>query len=161
MRYLILAFALLLAGCTQQPSETVCPEVIEQNITQPAPGCTSANITITSVVVNQTCNQSLNKTNLSAGYVAPVPDLEGIPFANGSYVLVLDDVSYPTSEKGSCGIFSVMDAGNKSVLNRFIICPKESQYWKSPEDDTYRIVVKNVAAGYTRDIKWADVVIYG
>lgn len=93
----------------------------------------------------------------------PVQDdgIEGIPFANGSYILVLDDVSYPKGSGDSCGIFSIRYASDKSILDREIICPGDSQYWKSPEDDLYRIVVGDVAAGYTKDIKWAEVIIYG
>lgn len=160
MRFICLLLVFLLAGCLeQQCPECVCPQLKQPNITNTSlaePNCTSANITI--IHVNQTCNQTIDKSNLSE---PPVSEPEGILFANKSYLLVLDDVSVPTSAKGSCGIFSVKYPSNLSVVDRFIVCSGESQYWVSPEGKSYRMVVVEVAAGYTKDVNWAEVIIYG
>jgi hypothetical protein len=162
MRVLLVFLALALSGCLgQQCPECGCP-TLEQpdcsNVSLAEPGCTSANITI--IKVNQTCDQTAGGSNLTTE-APPEPEPDGIPFADNSYLLVLDDVSVPTSGKGSCGIFSIKHAGNLSVAGRFIACPGDSQYWVSPENDSYRIRVIEVAAGYTKDVKWAEVMIYG
>jgi hypothetical protein len=162
MRIAVLLLALMLFGCLeQQCPECKCPDIVQPNITNTSlaePNCTSANITI--INVNQTCNQTIDVNNLSLSEL-PEPEAKGILFANQSYLLVLDDVSVPTSAKGSCGIFSVKYAGNLSVADRFIVCPGDTQYWVSPEGQSFRIVVVEVAAGYTKDVKWAEVIIYG
>lgn len=162
MRFAYLVLLMFLAGCVQQcpacecpPCE--CPQLEEVNETEE---CVTANITITTVQVNQTCNQTINETNIT-GPELPEQEMEGILFANGSYLLILDDVSYPTASLEPCGIFSIAHAGNLSIAERLIICPGDSKSWVSPEGRIYRILVKKVAAGYTKESIWADVMIFG
>ena len=161
MRFAFLALVILLAGCLQQecppcdcpPCECPpceCPEPVNESREE----CTTANITIITV------NETINESNVTEPEL-PEQEIEGIPFANGSYLLVLDDVSYPTTSEDACGIFSIMYAGNLSVADRLIICPGDSKSWVSPEGRIYRILVKEVAAGYTKDTQWADVIIFG
>ncbi len=161
MRFVFLALVILLAGCiTQQcppcdcpPCE--CPQPQEQ-INETKEECATANITVITVQPNQT----MNETNVTEPEL-PEEKLEGVPFAEGSYLLVLDDVFYPTTSAEPCGIFSIMDAENLSIADRLIICPGDSKSWVTPEGRAYRILVREVAAGYTKETKWADVIIFG
>ena len=74
----------------------------------------------------------------------------------GPHILVLDDVSVIPNSDEPCGIFSIRDASDDTVLDKKIICPGESAYWEG-----YRIFVVKVAAGYSGGENWADVRIYG
>lgn len=160
MRFMFLALLVLLAGCAQQcpacecpPCECPtceCPEPI--NETREEAECVTANITAITI------NNTVNETNVTEPEL-PEQEMEGIPFAN--YLLVLDDVSYPTTSAEPCGIFSIVYAENQSIADRLIICPGDSKNWISPEGHGYRILVKEVAAGYTKESMWADVIIFG
>ena len=171
MRFAFVFLALLLAGCLQQPpavsltpNETpiATPPV---NVTPPATitnesvagGSVSieGNITVqNSTAINESANETANES-VPSGPATPA----GIAFANGSYLLVLDDVSV-SGPSAPCGIFSVRYS-NGSVIDRLLICPPNSQNWLSPEGSTYRIYVIEVAAGYTHEENWARVIIFG
>jgi len=161
MRSAWLAFALLLAvGCVQHaqpeaPSPNEAPNQSQPlaagNITPPL------NVTVANASINVTVtNASMNATSANAtDQTAPEAVQKGLPF--GNYSLVLDDVSV-TPE--TCGIFSIY-AKNGTVLRQFVSCPVESVFWLSPEGHLYRIRVEKVAAGYTKEEKWAQVSIFG
>ncbi|MBD3210577.1 hypothetical protein GF318_04315 [Candidatus Micrarchaeota archaeon] len=100
---------------------------------------------------NFSTNESRNETSAEP---------EGIYFADDRYVLVLGDVVLPAYDS-VCGAFSVRDSSNLSVVDNLLICEGNSQTWISPEGQEYRIVVVEVAAGYTKEVKWAEVIIYG
>ena len=159
MRFAFLVFFILLAGCLKQecpicecpPCE--CPPCeCPQPVNETKEECMTANIT--------TVNKTINETNVTEPEL-PEQEMEGIPLAGGGYLLVLDDVSYPTTSAEPCGIFSIVHAENQSIADRLIICPGDSKSWISPEGHGYRIVVKEVAAGYTKETMWADVIIFG
>jgi hypothetical protein len=171
-RLIILAMILLAFGCVSAPSENITNEknvspplnVPPENLTP----ITSGNITETPEppppnLTNQ--NNITNQTNKTGETNAPV--VPGVPPAEiperpkglafgGKYLLVLDDVSIiPTSDE-PCGIFSILDSSDYSVLDKEIICPGESKMFSG-----YRIFVVKVAAGYSGQGNWADVRIYG
>lgn len=155
MRFMLLALLVLLAGCVQQCPACECPAYeCPEPINETREECTAANITTVKI------NETINETNATEAEL-PEQEMEGIPFANGNYLLVLDDVSYPTTSAEPCGIFSIAHAGNLSVAERLIICPGDSKSWVSPDGHGYRILVKEVAAGYTKETMWADVIIFG
>ena len=117
---------------------------------------------------NQTTPQPGNQTNQSASNENPPEETppqpaipQGLAFGNGSYLLVLDDVSIIPTSSGPCGIFSVRLASDGSVLDKMLICTGESENWVSPDGGSHRILVVNVAAGYGGQEKWAKVMIYG
>lgn len=155
MRLMLLALLVFLAGCTQQCPACECPPCECPTCECPEPvkeECTAANITTI------TTNKTINETNVTEPEL-PEQEMEGIPFAN--YLLVLDDVSYPTTSAEPCGIFSIVHAENQSIADRLIICPGDSKTWVGPDGHGYRILVKEVAAGYTKESMWADVIIFG
>lgn len=130
-------------------SNTTTPPVLSGNITEQAPagqpGVPPGNGTEEPPQADAS-----NDTD-----VEPLPQAPaGLRF--GKYLLVLDDVSIiPTSDE-PCGIFSILDASDYSVLDKEIICPGESKMYAG-----YRIFVVKVAAGYAGAGNWADVRIYG
>lgn len=87
----------------------------------------------------------------------------GLPFGNGAYLLVLDDVSVSHDTLSPCGIFSIRYAENASVIkgSDFIGCPPDSHQWRSPSNASYRIRIEKVAAGYSEQAMWAQVSIFG
>jgi len=140
----------------------------------PAPGCAvrAVNENFTAVcqdgicekvpiiAVNLTANNiTVNETNASAEEMQEINETEEIPegFPIGGYMLVLDDV---VVHPDNCGAFSVRHA-NGTVIDKLLICEKESTYWIGPDGHKYRILVVKVAAGYTQKENWADVRIYG
>ena len=168
-RFWALAFAsfLVVLGCVSQPIEN---KTNETNISPPSVNVTAppANITpiisgnITETPESPTPNITItNQTDPEEPQTPEVPPEEipekpkGLAFG-GKYLLVLDDVSIiPTSDE-PCGIFSILDSSDYSVLEKEIICPGESKMFSG-----YRIFVVKVAAGYTGGGNWADVRIYG
>lgn len=174
---------LLLLGCIQQPPENPAPA---PNATVPAQNQTPhprqnetgvQNTPQTGSVINESNITARNAgtvgvSNLSNGTLsnATLPNVTGpsapenataqrpvLPF--GNYSLALDDVSIIPSSSGPCGIFSI-SAGNGSVMDRFMVCPRQSRTWIAPDGHAYRIFVKKVAAGYG-GVEWADVTIFG
>lgn len=140
----------------ERTREEYCPEDCG-----PAPGCAvkSVNENFTTKCIRKQCvKMPLPEANLT------VPDenetKEGLYFGNGSYVLVLDDAVLPAYE-GTCGLFSIKYASNYSTITQFIECPAGSETWISPDGHEYRIMVVEVAAGYTKEALWAEVIIFG
>lgn len=173
MKSAFLVLVLLFLGCLQQtppvsltPNETT-PATPPVNVTPLSPpvnitnesvaGSVSEAIEGNITIQNQSVDE--NQTNESVQPGAPALEPAGIAFANGRYILVLDDVSVTSSEP--CGIFSVRYAENGSVIDRLLICPPNSQNWLSPEGALYRIYVIKVAAGYAHEENWARVIIFG
>lgn len=113
----------------------------------------AVNLTANNITLNDT---EINETNQSKEEIEETQE-EPKSFPIGGYRLVLDDVVI-TPE--SCGAFSITDHEG-TVLDKLLICEKESQYWISPEGHRYRILVVKVAAGYTFEGNWADVRVYG
>lgn len=98
-----------------------------------------------------------NQTNQTNETAKP----KGLVFGSGKYMLVLDDVSIIPNSEEPCGIFSVRNATDYSTYEKMLICPPESQEWTSPENHIYRIKVLKVAAGYSGQENWVEVIIYG
>ncbi len=127
-----------------------------------------------------------NQTSPSAPEPAP-QEPEGILFAGGKYSLVLDDISIVPENDKPCGIFSIRDtnrarARNEStenvsgpdpvarpatedptdtILGKMVICKDQSRYWTDPNGNRYRILILDIAPGYTQESKWARAIIYG
>jgi len=174
LRTLVLVLALfsglLLFGCLQQPpaSQVTGKITVNQSSTTPVFVNATANQTPIAIAsgpnktnqTNQIFIQATDNQSSNASNTTPVQKPEGLEFANGSYVLVLDDVSV-TSSQEPCGIFSIRYQENGSLITNFMTCPPDSKYWRSPEGRTYRIRVEKVAAGYTKETKWASVTIFG
>ncbi|MFH0884696.1 MAG: hypothetical protein V1861_03220 [Candidatus Micrarchaeota archaeon] len=182
MRCIPIALFILLVGCLganpeqpQLPNESApppqpAPQPSAQQANQTSEPFVSGNITaLPETPAANATNASDNQGGNNTTTVAPIPPErppqpekpEGLLFANGSYSLALDDVSViPTSEE-PCGIFSIRHPANGTVIEKFFLCPGESQNWESPEGGSYRILVVEVAAGYTKEAKWARVIIFG
>jgi hypothetical protein len=168
MRIALIALAMMLMlGCIQLPPESPAPAT--PNATAPAQNQTSQNGT---GVQNAPQNESvINESNITAQNPG-AGNASSITFPNatanataqrpalpfGNYSLVLDDVSIVPSSSEPCGIFSI--TANGTVVDRFVICPRQSRTWVAPDGHAYRIFVKKVAAGYGGD-EWADVTIFG
>lgn len=165
-----IALALMVFGClgqgaegtpddVRQPplNETPPHPVLEGNITELPELPREADQTAPPAEVTEKPPQNVSNDTDAAGPPEPEPLPEtpaGLRF--GGYLLVLDDVSViPTSDE-PCGIFSILDASDYSVLDKEIICPGESKMYAG-----YRIFVVKVAAGYAGAENWADVRIYG
>jgi hypothetical protein len=106
------------------------------------------NITAVEIEMNQTVNETEPERP------------EGILFAEGNYLLVLEDVVLPRHD-ARCGAFSIRDAGNFSEMDKLLVCEGSSKTWTSPEGRQFRLLVVEVAAGYTKQTKWAEVIIFG
>ncbi len=175
MRFFLLAVFLLLLGCVSQHvqecpgCECNCPQAPQE----PAPEndsnqseCYWMNVTVIE-------EETGNKTE----YVAPPPeepqpDEGGSPdspfgvepgdvvFGSGKYVLVLEDVSVPLGDAEPCAMFKIIRASGE-VLDRKMICPSEEEYWTDPDGQRFRILVLEVAAGFTKEGRWADVRVFG
>jgi len=104
---------------------------------------------------NLTANQTVPETRYNATKTNETQNITGIPFGEGRYLLVFEDVSVPDGE--ACALMSVDYASNHTGLAKLEICPGESQEWTSPEGRTFRIAVYKTAAGYTGAGKWAQV----
>jgi len=106
-------------------------------------------------------NANENASNTNAPQTSE--NISGIFFGNNEFVLVLDDVSVAGNSVSSCGIFSIRYSENASIVpgSNFLGCPPDSHYWRSPENETFRIRVEKVAAGYTKESRWAQVSIFG
>src|SRR5262249_40849415 len=127
------------------------------------PSQSSGNITMPPhpVPSNQTnSTSSSNATTSTTNQTVPPKAPEGLEFPGSNYSLVLDDVSVIPSSSGPCGIFSVRDPSG-IILDKLLICPPESDTWRSPEGHLYRIRVDEVAAGYSGGGNWAKVEIFG
>jgi len=83
---------------------------------------------------------------------------ERIYFDNGNYALVIEDVVWYGEKE--CAAVKIADSAD-STLKKDVICPQEDYYWTTPEGHRYRIVVTEVAAGYSTGESWAKVNIYG
>ncbi len=184
MRIVLITLAmLLLLGCIRQPTENPAPApnatVPAQNQTPP-PRQNETGVQSTPQTESVINESNLTILNPGVGNVsspgngtlsnATLPNVTGpsapenatarrpvLPF--GNYSLVLDDVSIIPSSSEPCGIFSIV-AGNGPVMDRFVICPRQSRTWVAPDGHAYRIFVKKVAAGYG-GVEWADVTIFG
>ncbi|MFN7991104.1 MAG: hypothetical protein U0R44_03005 [Candidatus Micrarchaeia archaeon] len=88
------------------------------------------------------------------------PAKAGLPFAGGKYRIVLDDVSTIPTSAEPCGIFSITDQTG-SVLEKMLICPPDSETWTDQDGRTFRIRVLKVAAGYSHQVTWAQVIVVG
>ena len=156
MKVVFLLMALLLiSGCTQKAPENVTenetpfktPPMHFNRSPLPQPPQVPANVTPPPPPANE--SPPANETPPEE----PEPS-KGWHF--GPHILVLDDVSVIPNSDEPCGIFSIRDASDDTVLDKKIICPGESAYWAG-----YRIFVVKVAAGYSGGENWADVRIYG
>ena len=83
---------------------------------------------------------------------------ERIYFDNGNYALVIEDVVWYGDKE--CAAVKIADAAD-STLKKDVICPQEDYYWTTPGGHRYRIVISEVAAGYSTGESWAKVNIYG
>lgn len=83
---------------------------------------------------------------------------ERIYFDNGNYALVIEDIVWYGDEE--CAAIKIADAAD-STLKKDVICPPEDYYWTTPEGHRYRIVISEVASGYSSGESWAKVNIYG
>lgn len=153
------------ANITGNNQTTNQPTNQTPNVSSNTTNTNAINQTITNqTLVNQTTstNQTLNQTtNQTIPYAPSEP--EGLIFSYGEYSLVLDDVAVVTSDERPCGIFSIHDLrGEKeTVIDQMVLCPGETKYWLSPGGDRFRIVIIEVAAGYTKETQWAKAIIYG
>lgn len=127
----------------------ICEKVpiMGQNIT--ANNITDTNQSMAAAPVNESGEPSSDDEGLEAP--------SGIRFDR--YLLVLDDIILPATDD-TCGAFSVMEQ-NGTIVDKLIICEKDSRYWITPDGHKYRILVVKLAAGYTHQEAWADVRIYG
>jgi len=163
---------ILTAGCIQEtvevPEETKAPEVPEENFTVIAeepevPPENATNITEEiveeeiieeineSVEYNETVNKTVNET------VIRPKEVEGIYFAGGRYVLILDDVAWYGDK--SCAIVTISYADG-SAIKKDVMCPRTDYYWTDSAGMRFRFKVISVAAGYTGEA-WANIIIYG
>jgi hypothetical protein len=175
MRPAFFAIIVLLFGCVSPPAQNQtapgqngsaipAPQAEEEiigNLTEPPPAPSPANLTNETLPANETLNGTAgNETAQSPG--EPPPERpEGLLFAEGKYLLVLDDVSVIPSSEEPCGIFSIRNATDYSVYEKMLICPPDSQTWTSPDNHIFRIKVIKVAAGYSGGGNWVEVIIYG
>ncbi len=177
MRLTVLALLLvLMLGCTQQ--NPIINQTVQNQTVQPIANTTNipanANPFVISVpITNQTVNATnasvSNQTNITASNITisnqtsnqtmnVTANPQGLVFDDGQYSLVLDDVSLVQTVP--CGIFSVRDT-NDSIVDRFVICPTQSQIWVAPDGHKFRIRADDVAAGYEKQAMWAQVEIFG
>ncbi|MEW6035653.1 MAG: hypothetical protein AB1529_03500 [Candidatus Micrarchaeota archaeon] len=173
MRLLAAAIVLLLFGCLQQAEAPQAPEqpaappepqqeppevqAVEGNITElpgPAPPASPGPENATNMTPPPD-----NQSGEEPAVPPQPPPEEGIAFGNGRYELFLDDISVVPVSDRPCGIFSIRHA-NGTLIEKTFICPGDSETFDAPEG-TYRIFVQDVAAGYTKEARWAKVIIYG
>ncbi len=144
-------------GCAVRAVNENFTAVCSESICEKVP-IVSANLTATNITGNETeqINETIEENETEVQGPPAIP--EGIHL--GGYLLVLDDiVIYPESEE-DCGAFSIM-LTNGTVVDKLIICERQSKYWITPEGHKYRIFVVKLAAGYTMQENWADVRVYG
>jgi hypothetical protein len=131
------------ASCINNTCKKI-PIKLEENIT--------ANITIPNITENITMpvNKTLdNKTENTT--------LSGILFGNGSYLLVLEDIS----TIDNCALLAITHSPNQSEITKLKGCPSKDVNWVSPEGRVFRIKIVKTAAGYTKNESWADIRVYG
>jgi len=100
-------------------------------------------------------NESESYINLSGGKYA-----NNLTFGNGEYLLILEDIAIGTGNEIDCGLFRIIYSSDLQEIKRLIICSAQETLWISPKGDSYRIKVVNVAAGYSKNSRWASVIIY-
>lgn len=163
---LFLAFS----GCISTEESAAGPEeIIEHNRTIENISEVEENISEDASPVNTTVNETINESETEYmeenGSVEEPEDTdketfneeERIPFGGGNYLLVIDDVVWYGDE--SCAAVSIWNTED-ILLKKDVICPGSDYYWVSPERRKFRIVVTEVAAGYSGE-SWAKVIIYG
>jgi len=154
-----------------------CPDPFECG---PAPGCPirAIDTNYTASCINSSCRKmpiqveenisaNISLQNISANITIPsnlsianetfTPNLSGLLFGNGSYQLVLEDIS----SIDYCALLSVVFHSNQSEITKLKACPTQDVNWISPEGRVFRIKVVKTAAGYTGNESWADIRIYG
>lgn len=145
-----------------------CKKVqITANITVPEVNLTG-NLTMPNVTINETnnvtgngepdlLNDTFNGPLVATADQLVTDNLTGILFGNGTYLLVLEDIS----TVDDCALMAVHFAANQSEITKLKGCPGQDVNWASPEGRIFRIKVIKTAAGYAYAGKWAQVVIYG
>lgn len=98
-------------------------------------------------------NESESYMNLSGGG-------NNLVFGKGDYRIILVDISLAIGDNLQCGMFTVLYTDDNEEIKKLIICPEQEYLWVSPKTDEYRIKVINTAAGYTKNSRWASVIIY-
>jgi hypothetical protein len=170
---------------SQPPSQNPAQEpaaVVSGNITEiaepapppAAPPAEEANgSAVPPAATNESPSQSPEQAPAPENTTAPFPqengsaqpaspaEAPGLEFGNGSYRIVLEDLSVIPASEEPCGIFSIRSAGSGDVLEKIFICPGDSQQWVGPDNHSFRILVVETAAGYTKEARWARVIVYG
>ena len=176
MRWALFGFVLMLiVGCVQETAEipgyTETQGVPEEIITviEEEPKLPPENATnITEEIigeekieeVNETVefNETVNETDDSFNEtITEHKEVEGIYFAGGRYVLILDDVAWYGDK--SCAIVTIAYADG-TAIKKDVMCPRTDYYWTDSAGMRFRFKVISVAAGYTGEA-WANIIIYG
>ncbi len=171
MRSLVVVMTvLLLLGCVaEQPvepaenvTENVSEEIAVENVSE-TPEINESEVTGNGGKESFVEVDEVNETNESVEMVPEAPKelplgkQEGIFFAGGKYVLIMEDVVWYGDK--SCAAIRIAYAEGET-LKRDVICPYSDYYWHSPGGQRYRIRVGEVAAGYGGE-RWAEIYIYG
>lgn len=167
--FILLFFSFLLLGCASKDAAN------NQNI--------SVNQTIQSNSTNQTIANNLtnfsNQTNFTQPISTIVTDFnlsttvinkttsenktetekEGNGIKFGGYALLLDDVVIYGPDQ--CAVIKIFDNGLATVLHEGVVCKGKDYYWIAPDKHRYRILITEIAAGYSNNSIWAKVFIYG
>jgi hypothetical protein len=110
----------------------------------------SANLTLPNITINETTTPNQTEINETS-------PLSGIPFGDGTYLLVLEDISIIDN----CALMAVHFALNQSEITKLKGCEGKDVNWISPEGRIFRIKVLKTAAGYTKNENWVQIQIYG
>jgi hypothetical protein len=134
------------ASCINNSCKKI-PIINQENIT--------ANLTIPNLTTNITIPENISTENKSINN--KTANLSGLIIANGSYILVLEDIS----TVDNCALLSVVYSSNQTEITKLKGCPGKDVNWISPEGRVFRIKVVKTAAGYTKNESWADIRVYG
>jgi hypothetical protein len=176
MRHAIILISLVLllfAGCAQQaggqataPGSTVGStpvtgngELETGNGAPAAPSAVEDEFAAQTEMGQWNLTTERNETVNETGQNVTEKEYSGIRF--GAYTLLLEDLA--PQERGYCALVRIVGINGSEITDyeRAQICPGESHYWVSPEGHQYRIYVVDTAAGYSRGIIRANIIIYG
>jgi len=98
-----------------------------------------------------------NSTNVTENTTENEKEADALQF--GKYILMLDDVTIVGSE--NCASIRIFDSKLENLLHQGLACKGKDYYWTAPDKHRYRILVTDIAAGYSNNSIWAKVFIYG